>query len=248
MKTSQRHQLKHNEVTETLQQAYRRLEQNRKVLATVVAAILIVGAGVGATYYYQSMRDSQASGVLAEAMAVADAQVVPPAQGLPGQPPPPPPPAGSYPSDRARMEAALPKFIAVADAYPTTDAGLWARYKAGASLAALDRVSDARAQYQMVLDADGRGLYGRMARLALAQCDLHDKNYDAAINSLRELSLDAKGDLPIDSVLVQLGQAYLAAGKTTEARQAFERVTTEFATSPYAADAKKQLDAIKMGA
>jgi len=30
-----------------------------------------------------------------------------------------------------------------------------------------------------------------------------------------------------------------------QARQAFERVATEFATSPYAADAKKQLDALK---
>ena len=66
-----------------------------------------------------------------------------------------------------------------------------------------------------------------------------------AIATLRDLSLDAKGDLPVDAILLQLGQAYVAAGKTTEARQTFERVTTEFATSPYAADAKKQLDALK---
>ena len=84
-----------------------------------------------------------------------------------------------------------------------------------------------------------------MAKLALAQCDVQDKKYDAAIATLRDLSLDAKGDLPVDAILLQLGQAYVAAGKTTEARQAFERVTTEFATSPYAADAKKQLDALK---
>ena len=63
--------------------------------------------------------------------------------------------------------------------------------------------------------------------------------FDPAIATLRELSLDARGDLPVDAILVQLAQAYVAAGKKTEAQQALTRVTTEFATSPYAADAKQ---------
>ena len=63
-----------------------------------------------------------------------------------------------------------------------------------------------------------------------------------------ELSLDARGDLPVDAILVQLAQAYAAAGKKTEAQQALQRVATEFATSPYAADAKKLLETIKGGA
>jgi predicted negative regulator of RcsB-dependent stress response len=178
-------------------------------------------------------------------LTITEAQVVPPVQAVPGQPAPPPPPAGSYPSERAKLEAAIPKFEATADQYPSTDAGLFARYRAGAALATLDRTVDARAQYQKLVDSDGQGLYGRMAKLALAQCDVQDKKYDAAIATLRDLSLDAKGDLPVDAILLQLGQAYLAAGKTTEARQTFERVANEFATSPYAADAKKHLDALK---
>ena len=87
-----------------------------------------------------------------------------------------------------------------------------------------------------------------MARLALAEIDVQEKKYDAAIAALREMSLDATGDMPVDAVLVRLGRACRAAGKTTEARQAFERVATEFATSPYAADAKKELDGLKSGA
>jgi predicted negative regulator of RcsB-dependent stress response len=245
MKTTQRKQLKQDEFTETLQQAYARFDQNRSAVTTLVGVLIVVGLVVGGIFWYRSHREDQASRLLADALVVTEAQVSPPVQPVPGQPAPPPPPAGSYPSERAKLEAAVPKFEAVADQYPTTEAGLFGRYRAGAALAGLDRMADARAQYQKLVDVDGQGLYGRMAKLALAQADMQEKKYDAAIASLRELSLDAKGDLPIDAILMQLGQAYLGAGKTTEARQAFQRVTTEFATSPYAADARKQLDGLK---
>jgi len=245
MKTAQRHQLKHNEVAETLQDVYGRLESNRKTIFAVIVAILVVGGAAAAMMYVSGQKNDKASAMLAEAVTVSEAQVVPPVQGVPGQPPPPPPPAGSYPSEAARTEAALPKFIAAADAYPSTESGISARYRAAALLATLGRGQQARDQYQKVAAADGRGLYGRMSQLALAHLDIQDKEYDAAIATLRELSLDAKGDLPIDAILLQLGQACVAAGKTTEARQALERVTTEFATSPYAADARKTLDTLK---
>jgi predicted negative regulator of RcsB-dependent stress response len=245
MKTAERHQLKHNEVADTLQDVYGRIESNRKTIFAVIVAILLVGGAAVAMMYVSSQKNDKASAMLADAVAVTEAQVVPPIAGVPGQPAPPPPPAGSYPSDAARMEAALPKFMAAADAYPTTESGISARYRAAALLATLGRAPQAREQYQKVAAADGRGLYGRMSLLALAQLDVQDKKYDTAIAALRELSLDAKGDLPIDAILVQLGQTCVAAGKPTEARQALERVTTEFATSPYAADARKTLDSIK---
>jgi predicted negative regulator of RcsB-dependent stress response len=245
MKTSERQHLKHDRISDTLQQTYARFDQNRSIVTTVLGVVLVVGAVAGGLYAYRSHQADAAAGLLAQALAITEAQVVPPVPGMPGQPAPPPPPAGSYPSERAKLEAAIPTFETTADQYPSTDAGMFARYRAGAALATLDRTADARVQYQKLVDTDGQGLYGRMAKLALAQCDVQDKKYDAAIATLRDLSLDAKGDLPVDAILLQLGQAYLAAGKTTEARQAFERVTNEFATSPYAADAKKQLDALK---
>lgn len=245
MKTAQRHQLKHNELAETLQDVYGRVESNRKTLFAVIVAILVVGGAAAAMMYVSGQKNDKASAMLADAVAVTEAQIVPPIAGVPGQPAPPPPPAGSYPSDAARTEAALPKFLAAADAYPSTESGISARYRAAALLATAGRGAQAREQYQKVVAIDGRGLYGRMSQLGLAQLDLQDKKFDSAIASLRELSLDAKGDLPIDAILFQLGQACVAAGKPTEARQALERVTAEFATSPYAADARKTLDTIK---
>ena len=73
----------------------------------------------------------QVVGLLAEALVVLEAPVVPPAPpAAAGQPAPPPTP-GSYPTERAKLEAALPKLLAAADAYPSTPAGLSARYQAG---------------------------------------------------------------------------------------------------------------------
>ena len=247
MKTTERHDLKHNEFAETLQQTYARLEQNRTTVLIVAAAVVAIAVAWGAYYLVTSQRDAKAGELLAQAMVVAEAQVVPSVAPAPGQPAPPST-AASYPTETAKLEAALPKFIAAAEAYPATRAGITARYHAASTLASLGRTAEARQRFQEVVDADGRGLYGRMARLAVAGLDVKAKQYDGAIATLRELSLDARGDVPVDAILMQLAEAYIAAGKKTEAQQALSRVTTEFATSPYAADAKKHLDALKAGA
>lgn len=251
MKTSERHQLKHNEVTDGLQQFYAEVEQHRKVVLGTLVALIAIAAAYGSYSFFSNQRASKAGAMLADALVVTEAPVAPPAaaanpDGTAATAPPPTP--GSYPSEKAKLDAALPKFLAAADAYPGAQAGIAARYHAASTLATLGRDGEARQQYQRLVDQDGRGLYGRMARLGIAQLDIKTKQYDAAITSLQQLSLDVKGDLPVDAVLIQLGQAYLAAGKKTEAQQAFQRVATEFATSPYASDARKQLDGLKAGA
>ena len=247
MKTTERHELKHNEVADTLQGAFIQLEQNRKVILTIAGSVLAVAAIWGGYAYFTAQKEAKAGALLAQALVIAEAQVVPPIAPAPGQTAPPAAP-GTYPTEAAKLEAVLPKFQAVADAYPSTQSGISARYHAAAGLTALGKSDQARTQYEAVMTADGRGLYGRMARLGIAELDVKAGKFDPAIATLRELSLDARGDLPVDAILVQLAQAYVAAGKKTEAQQALARVTTEFATSPYAADAKKLLETIKPGA
>ena len=247
MKPTQRHELKHNEVASTLQETYAKLEQNRKPLLLAVTTLIVVGLAWAGYGWYSAQRNAKAGTLLAEALVVAESQVVPPVAPAPGQPAPPQAP-NTFTTEKARLEAAVPKFLAAADAYPKTPAGIYARFEAATGLAGLGKTDEARTHFQAIVDADRRGLYGRMARLGLAELDVKAERYDQAIATLRELSLDARGDLPIDAILVQLADAYVAAGKTTEAQQALSRVTTEFATSPYATDAKERLDALKAGA
>ena len=248
MKTTERHDLKHNEVADTLQGAYLQLERNRKTIAAVAGGVLAVAAIWGGYSYFAAQKEAKAGALLAQALVDRRG----PGRARPSRRRPdrrrPPPRQARYPTEAAKLDATVPKYLAAADAYPGTQAGISARYHAAAALTAQGKPADARTQYEAVIAADGRGLYGRMARLGLAELDVKAGKFDPAIATLRELSLDARGDLPVDAVLVQLAQAYVAAGKKTEAQQALARVTTEFATSPYASDAKKLLETIKPGA
>jgi TolA-binding protein len=186
--------------------------------------------------------------VLSVGLIVVEAPVDPPATpataGQPATPTPTPAP-GSYPTERAKLEAALPKLLAAADAYPSTTPGMSARYQAASVLVSLGRDGEAAQRFQEVVDKGGGSLYGRMARLGLADVQVRQGKFDPAIATYKELSATAKDDLPVDGVLMALGRAYVAAGKKTEAGQTFKRLSDEFPSSPYATEAKRELETLQ---
>src|SRR5205807_7250704 len=137
------------------------------------------------------------------------------------------------------------KLKAAADAYPSTDAGLYARYQQGATLIALGRPTEAAAVYQDVVNRAGNGIYGQMARLGLAEARARAGQYDQAINMFKELAQRKDGPLPVDGILMQLGRTYLDAGKPTDAQQTFNRLVQEYPESPFNGDAKKELENLK---
>ena len=63
--------------------------------------------------------------------------------------------------------------------------------------------------------------------------------------TFQELSTETDSRLPLDGVLMQLGRAATAAGKTDEAARAFTRVVDEFPQSTYASEAKDKLAGLK---
>ena len=52
-------------------------------------------------------------------------------------------------------------------------------------------------------------------------------------------------ELPVDGILMQLGRAYLDAGKQADAEQTFNRLVAEFPQSPFSGDARRELDGLK---
>jgi TolA-binding protein len=250
MKSIERHRIKEDQFVATLHETFDRIEQNRTQVLTLGVAFVVLAAAVGGFLWWRQQTLAKASALLADAMAVAEAPVTPPPPppGSTLDPNTPTPPANSYANERARAAAALPKFLAAADAYPSTLPGLAARYHAATTLAALGRDAEAEQRYQEVIARAGSGLYGRVARLGIAEVQARQKKYEPAINTLKELSTTAKDDLPLDGVLMQLGRTYALAGRKAEAVQAYERITTEFPSSVYAGDARKEIDALKTGA
>jgi TolA-binding protein len=244
MKSTERHRLKENEFARSVAHARQTLSGRRRELTLAAIALAVVVVALAGFAAWRGAREGRANALLATALAVAEAPVVAPAAPAPGSEPPLPRP-GTFQTEQARLEAALPKFLETADTYPNTDAGVTARYHAAGILNTLGRHAEAEQQYQEVVAKAGSNIYSRTARLGLAAAQAAQGKYDAAIAIYTELSRDTSAQLPLDGVLMQLGRTYVRAGKTEEAARAFTRVVEEFPESVYVADARRALEEVK---
>ena len=245
MKSTERHRLKENEFAQSLARTREVLDARRREILPIAIAVIAIVVVVGGFLAWRASRDAKAQNLLASALVVAEAPVYAPPPPAPGSPAPVQPP-GTYRTERERLEAALPRLQAAADAYPDSDAGLTARYRLAASLAELGRFAEAEQRYQEVVQKAGSGsIYKQTARLGVGEAQLAQGKGDAAMATFKELSSDTNSHLPVDGVLMQLGRAALIAGKKDEATRAFTRVVDEFPQSLYASEAKEKLAEIK---
>jgi TolA-binding protein len=246
MKSTERHKLKENEFAKSVAAARDALStRSRDVTRAVIAALVIVAIIAGYSMWRQS-RNARAQAALASGLAIFEAPVVPLEAPAPGSPLPVQQP-GTFQTEQAKYEAALPRLIEAAEAYPNTDAGVAARYYAASALASLGRFADAEQRYREVVDQAGTSIYGRTGRLGLADSQAAQGKYDEAITIYRELSTDASSQIPVDGVLMALGRAYAKAGRADEAARAFSRIVDEFPQSVYAADARRERDEVRKG-
>jgi len=239
MKRTERHHLKENELERIALQARETVEARRREITAAIIALVVVGAAAIGYFVWHDRTESRAHALLADALAVQQVRVGPPA--APGTPNP----TASFPTERDRAQAALAKFKLAADRYPSTDAGIYARYQVAVTEMTLGDPAAAAAAYQAVIQHGGGSIYTQMARLGLAEAQARSGQYDQAIDTFKELSQRKDGPLPVDGVLMQLGRTYLQAGKRTEAQQTFTRLVEEYPDSPFNADAKKELDGLK---
>ena len=239
MKTKERHHLKENELRNLARQAGLTVSEWRRETTSLIAIVVVVGALAIGYFGWREHIQTKAHALLAEAMARQDARV--------GPPPAPGTSAGGlyFPTERERSQAALTKFKIAADAYPSTDAGIYARYQEGATSLALGSTPGAIAAYQQVIKEAGDGFYGQMARLGLAEAQARAGQYDTAINTFKDLAQRKDGPLPVDGILMQLGRAYLDAGKRADAQQTFNKLVEDYPESPFTGDARKELETLK---
>lgn len=246
MKSTERHKLKENEFARSVAAARDALStRGRDITRLLVAAVVVLIVIAGYTMWRQS-RNAKAETALASGLALFEAPVVPLAAPAPGSPLPVQQ-AGTFLTEQAKYEAALPKLTEAADAYPNTHAGLAARYYAASALAALGRFADAEQRYQEVAEKAGSSIYGRTARLGVADAQTAQGKYDSAITIYRELSTDTNSQIPVDGVLMALGRTYVKAGRPDEAARAFSRIVDEFPQSVYAVDARREREETKKG-
>ncbi len=219
MKRSERHRLKENELSHAFSEATAKLAERQRTFTLAGAAIIVVALVAGGYWAWHTRTETRAQVMLSDGVTIIQSH--------------------------ARTEAALQKFTQVANQYPSTQSGLAARYYAASSLSLLGRPSEAAARYQEVVDRAGtRNFYGRMAQLGVVEAQLQAKQYDQAIAKAQALANANDDSLPRDAMLMELGRAYAAAGKKTEAKQTFDKVLAEFPTSPLADEARALLTTV----
>jgi tetratricopeptide (TPR) repeat protein len=248
MRAKERHHLKENELAHSIASARDYIEPRRKQLSLAAFVIFLIGIAIIGIVVMRERTQSDAERLLAEAMVVLDAPIIP---NEPADPKSAAPPAaamagtGTFTTEAERLSAAVPKLKTAADAYPDTEAGITARYHLAGTLASLGKHSEALQAYDDVIKRGGNALYGRMAQLGKANEQARAGQHDAAIAAYKELSERKDGDLPADAILMQLGRTYMAAGKKEDAKKTFTKVVDEHPDSPYAAEARQELEALK---
>ena len=253
MRRSERRHLKENALAVAVAGLGQRIQSSSQALGMFAVLVLIGGLGAGGYVWWTERGESRAGILLSDALIVADAAVIPPppspissgASSDDSQAPEFSQPTGSYASMDEKMSAALPKLLEAADAYPASQAGIVARYRAAAALAELGRDAEAADHYQRVVELDEFGVYGPMAILGLAVAQLSQGAYEEAISLLEQSSIsDTESNVPIDGVLMQLGRAYQLAGRLMDARATYQRVMEEFPTSLYFPNAERELQTL----
>jgi TolA-binding protein len=250
MKNTTRHQLKGNDLANVLSGAVDYLGPRSSQVTRWGVGILVLALLVAGVMAYRQRASARGDALLADALVALNARVVPPSAtdsaegGVPAA-------AtinaiGSFSTEGEKLKAALPKLQAAADAFPDSAAGITARYHLAGALAALGRLPEAQQAFEDVTRRAGaNALYGRMARLGQAEVQTKAGKLDDAIATLKGLADGPDSELPVDALLMELAQAYTAKGNLDDARKTYTQIVEQHPDSPYAADARTEIDAIK---
>lgn len=245
MKRDERQHLKENELAHTLASVQEFVGPRSKTVGAVLIGAIVVAAIAIGVVVMRQRSDSQGQDLLAEALVALDARVVPAnATAQPGEAPAASAfgATGTFSTEAAKLNAALPKLKAAADAYPAAPAGITARYHMAGALSALGRHDEAITAFEDVTKRAGaNSLYGRMASLGKADAQARAGQLDAAITTWKTMVAQNSAELPVDAILIELGRAYVTKGDTADAKQTFTQIVDQHPDSPYAQEARTSL-------
>ena len=230
-----RHQLKQDEFKDWLVQIEEYFKQHYKEILNVsIVVVVVLGLATGLKVY-TDRQAAAANADLGEALATFRAYV---GQPTPGQNEP----AGAtYATAQEKYKKALQQFDAILDRYkmlPRPKAVALARYQAGVCQALLeDNAGAIQTLTQASMDHDAE--IASMAKFALAGELTKSGKTPEAVKLYQELADHPTIDVPKASALLALADAYRES-QPAKARQIYEQVEKEFASSTTVTQAVKQ--------
>jgi outer membrane protein assembly factor BamD (BamD/ComL family) len=249
MKRTHRRELKENDLARLIREVNEWVQVRTTEITAAIVALVVVAVAVFGFMAWRNRESSEGQDLLAQAMVVLNTAVVPvEATTQPGQAPAAASitNTGTFSTEEQKLNAAIPKLRAAADAYPDATAGIQARYHLASALSELGKEKDAIGQYDDVIKRAGAdSLYGRMAQMGKADAQQQSGDLDGAIASWQALQAKKDANIPQDAILMQIARAYQSKGNAAKARDAFNDIVTNYPDSPYVQDARKELDAAK---
>ena len=227
-----RQDMKRDEVRDFFSQVVEYVEKNwQKVLGAIgggLALILVIYAVMG----WMSSARADADAAVGIAAAKLSAPVVAP--GTPDSDPARQ--AGvTFPTAKARDEAALTAIDAAASSASGTNASLLSYYR-GIALIRLDRGGEAVDSLQKAVDGLSEPTMKNLAKQALGSAARQKGDYAKAEQMFRELSTGTASGYPQDVALNDLARTLDAEGKTKEAEDVRQQIVRDFADSSIAQD------------
>jgi tetratricopeptide (TPR) repeat protein len=213
----------------------------RDELRIALGVIVVLGAAGGAVLYFQGQRAREAERALQEAMDVFAAPV---ANEL--QPGTEKPTGTVYTTADDKWKSSAAAFEGVARRYPSQPEAERARYYAAICRGRLKQYDEAEKELKSLADIRGsRSLEPTMARVALADLYWQRGEVDKSVEAYRSFASDNALAFPRDYALMSLGSVLEEANRLAEARETYKRLTEDFPSSVYAAEARRRADRLQ---
>jgi tetratricopeptide (TPR) repeat protein len=236
-----RHQLKQDRFSKVTIEAAERtaswtVEHQSKVVAAVIALVVIGGIAFGG-WYYVSQQDEKASFELSVAVRTFETPVRP--AGVPAQPG-----YDSFASGPERATAARKQFQEIVDKYPHTHTADMARYFVGLAAAQLNDNAAAERNLQEAANSSNANL-AALGKFALASVYRAENKDTQAIDIYKQL-ID-KPTLVVNKATAQIELAgyYESQKKPDEATKIYDQVVKDNPSTEAASLAQRREAALK---
>lgn len=215
MRTTERHQLKHDKFAETAAETYSWAVEHRSKLVYGSVILAVVLAVVLGTIAYTSRQDQQASNALGGAMNIYDAPLRPATMAeQPGM--------VTFTSAADRAKAAHAEFAKIADQYSHTKSGKVARYFSGLTAKDMGDIVGAEKDLKQVADSGDQDL-ASLAKLALAGLYRDSNKEQQAIDLYKQLIDHPTRAVAKSTAQLQLAEMYQAK-QPQEAAKLYEQI------------------------
>jgi tetratricopeptide (TPR) repeat protein len=236
-----RHQLKQDRFSKVTLEAAENaahwsVEHQSKLIAAVIA-VIVIGAVAFGGWYYLNLQDEKASAEFSTAVRTWETPLRP--AGVPPQPG-----SDSFASAQERATAARKQFQAIVDKYPRTHTADMARYFVGLASAQLGDNAAAERSLQEAAHSSNADL-AALGKFALASVYRAENKDAQAVDLYKQLT--DKPTLVVSKATAQLELAsfYESRQKPDEAKKIYDQVQKENPATEAASLAQRRVAALK---